>query len=337
MAVWVVRGGRYGEREEEALENGMLAIGWSQIGNLTDVKARDEVELLLRRALPDESPYRIGNYTGQIWSFRGEIKEGDLIVLPRKGQPFIAIGEITGEYIFRDVPEFSHNRPVKWLEKAFSRGDLPGELKNPLNGAMTVFQPRVDNAEQKLRSIVEHGSPLSEQPIQDSVPEQETRLDVSEVGIGQIRDYVGRKFRDHEFTRLVAEVLKCQGYSVEVAPPGRDGGVDVVAGSGPLGFDPPRICVQVKSGTQVVDVHVLRQLAGVIKNFGADYGLLVSWGGFNSAALREAREGSYFNMRLWDSQKFLELLFENYDKLPSAMRSELPLKQIWVLDDPSES
>jgi predicted Mrr-cat superfamily restriction endonuclease len=31
MAVWVVRGGKHGEFEEEALERGMLTIGWSEL------------------------------------------------------------------------------------------------------------------------------------------------------------------------------------------------------------------------------------------------------------------------------------------------------------------
>ena len=122
---------------------------------------------------------------------------------------------------------------------------------------------------------------------------------------------------------------------MEIAPPGPDGGVDIVAGSGPMGFDKPRICVQVKSGIQTSNVGVLRQLEGIFKNFGADFGLLVSWGGFTSDARSEARKASYFNVRLWDSQAFLTALFENYDRLDAGLKAELPLKQVWILDEPS--
>ena len=132
----------------------------------------------------------------------------------------------------------------------------------------------------------------------------------------------------------MAAVLQTQGYAVEVTPPGPDGGVDIVVGSGPMGFDPPRICVQVKSGVQTAKVNVLRELEGIIKNFGADFGLLVSWGGFTGDTLREARKSTYFNVRLWDSEAFLNSLFENYDRLPAALKAELPLKQVWILDEP---
>lgn len=40
MTVWVVRGGRYGEREAEALDNGFLTIGFGLLGDLSVVSGR---------------------------------------------------------------------------------------------------------------------------------------------------------------------------------------------------------------------------------------------------------------------------------------------------------
>ena len=169
-----------------------------------------------------------------------------------------------------------------------------------------------------------------ELPDGDELP-----VNLSEDSGLRVRNYISEHFHAHEFTRLVAEVLRAQGYAVEVAPPGPDGGVDIVAGSGPMGFDPPRICVQVKSGISTTKVNVLRELEGTLKNFGADYGLLVSWGGFTGDTRSEARKSAYFNVRLWDSEAFMNALFENYDRLPAALKAELPLKQIWILDEPT--
>ena len=101
-----------------------------------------------------------------------------------------------------------------------------------------------------------------------------------------------------------------------------------------MGFAPPRICVQVKSGVQTTKATVLRELKGTLKDFGADFGLLVSWGGFTGDTRNEARKSSYFNVRLWDSEAFLNALFQNYDRLPAALKAELPLKQVWILDKP---
>ena len=74
-----------------------------------------------------------------------------------------------------------------------------------------------------------------------------------------------------------------------LSPEGADDGVDILASSGTLGFGSPRICVQVKSTDAPVERIVLDQLAGVMKKFNAEYGLLVSWSGFKSSVSGRCR------------------------------------------------
>ena len=145
-----------------------------------------------------------------------------------------------------------------------------------------------------------------------------------------MREYVERNFHGHALSDLVAAVLEAEGYRVAVSPPGPDGGVDILAGQGPMGFDSPRICVQVKSGRQASGVNVLRELQGVMQTFQADHGLLVSWGGFARPAELEAR-AMHFNVRLWGADQLLEAVLENYELLSADVRSELPLKRLWAL------
>ena len=104
----------------------------------------------------------------------------------------------------------------------------------------------------------------------------------------------------------------------------------MLAGRGGLGLEAPRICVQVKSGVTSADVTVLRTLQGTMSSFGADYGLLVSWGGFTGPARKEAQQ-SYFKIRLWDQGDLVDALFSVYDKLRADIRAELPLERIWTL------
>jgi restriction system protein len=128
----------------------------------------------------------------------------------------------------------------------------------------------------------------------------------------------------------VAALLEAQGYKVRNAPEGPDGGVDIIAGKGLLGFDPPRLAVQVKSQTSPVDVKVLRELQGVMKSFGAEQGLIVAWGGYTNAVLKEAAR-LFFEIRLWDSGDLVEMVQTHYADLPDSLQAELPLKRIWTL------
>ena len=60
-----------------------------------------------------------------------------------------------------------------------------------------------------------------------------------------------RAMPPYEMQDLVADLLKALGYHVEwVSPPGKDGGVDIIAHTDPLGTQVPRIKVQVKGGSQ---------------------------------------------------------------------------------------
>src|SRR5215218_7443279 len=192
---------------------------------------------------------------------------------------------------------------------------------------MTMCQIWRNQAEERIRAIID-GNPPPPEP--NGGGDGEPTPDLEEFARDQIRNHLGQNFKGHELARLVTELLKAQGYQTQMAPPRADGGVDVIAGKGPLGFDPPRLCVQVKSGEEPLDIKPLRELRGVLQSFGANQGLLVSWGGFKQSTLKEARS-HYFEVRLWDADALLDAVLEQYNRLPEELQAELPLKRIWTL------
>lgn len=97
-----------------------------------------------------------------------------------------------------------------------------------------------------------------------------------------------------------------------------------------MGFDQPRIVVQVKSGDAPVDIKVVRELQGVMKNFGADRGLMIAWGGYKGSVSKETAR-HFFDLRLWDADELVKAILDNYEKFPDEFQAELPLKRIWVL------
>ena len=141
---------------------------------------------------------------------------------------------------------------------------------------------------------------------------------------------LGSRFPGHEFARLVEAVLQAEGYFTQRSPAGPDGGVDILAGRGSLGFEGPKLCVQVKATSSPVDVTVLRSLVGTMQSFSANQGLLVSWGGFTRDLEREARH-SFFSVRLWHADDLVNGVCVNYDRLSEQIQSEVPLERIWTL------
>ena len=117
MAAWVIRGGRYAEREDEALENGFLTIGFGIIKSLDNVQTPDEVAGCLDLS-GNETNQQLASRVSQVWAFKDGIKMGDTVAMPRKGQSVLAVGRITGEYTYRpEQPEFSHARAVEWINQ----------------------------------------------------------------------------------------------------------------------------------------------------------------------------------------------------------------------------
>jgi len=164
----------------------------------------------------------------------------------------------------------------------------------------------------------------------DQAIEPELQINIEEFSRDQISDTISRHFSGHRLAHLTAAVLQAQGYKLRISPEGPDGGVDIIAGRGPLGFESPRLVVQVKSGASPVGVKVLRELSGVMDAFGAESGLIVAWGGFQGQVEKEAAR-QFFKIRLWDADNLVQMVQENYDSLPEDIQTDLPLKRIWIL------
>jgi len=301
MTVWLVRAGRSGERETLALEQSLSVLGWQEMPDLSNVNSKEALEVLIRDTYPDAGKRRIANWTTQLWAFRSRIQVDDLVTLPLKQQSAVAIGKITGSYKYRpDLPADSrHTRSTKWLKTDVPRSKFGQDLLYTLGAFLTVCKVERNNAEERIKAIIAGQAPpapvTSEGGVEDGGP-----IDLEQYAQDDISAFIGQVFKGHELTRLVDEILMAQGYNTLVSPEGADGGIDIVAGAGPMGFDAPRLGVQVKSGDSPIDVKVLRELQGALKNFGADQGLLVSWGGFTGPLLKEARR-LHFAIRLWDA------------------------------------
>ena len=134
----------------------------------------------------------------------------------------------------------------------------------------------------------------------------------------------------YEFQKLVAELLIGMGYYVPyVAPPGKDGGIDLIGYRDPLGTTTPRIRVQVKHREQKMSAKEVRELAGVLHKDG-DIGLIVSSGGFTADAEREAR-GANRHIETMDLNRLIELWQQHYGSIREAGKKLLPLVTLHFL------
>jgi len=337
--LWIVRAGKQGTRELAAIEQNRLLPGFLEVGDLRDLKDRDAILAHLEKALPGAGPNRLKNFAAQLNQFAHTIQVGDLVVMPRKLTNGVAIGQVTGNYIYDANDPYRHSRSVKWLEVSVARDVFKQDLRHSFGAFMTICEIKRNSALDRVRAVLKNGldsGPLlgtqgtTASPVHDEDAEAaDYAADVEDIANQQIISLIKSEFAGHALADLVAEILDAEGYTTKVSPPGADGGVDILAAGGLLSLGEDRVCVQVKSGDGAANHDVVLRLIGSVSNSQARTGLLVSIGGVNAIAQKEL-EKNFFKLRLWQMPDLLKALFRTYGELSDETRAKLPLKQIWV-------
>lgn len=341
MAIWIIRAGSHGEYEQKFLQESRVYVTWDSL-DVDLLKLDDRVALVaeMTKRYPESKSKTILNWVSQVWPFAHEIKKGDLVVLPLKTQRAIQIGEITGDYHFNPAgpTPFFHFREVKWIADTVPRSHFGKDLLNTFGAFLTICRVQRNNAEARILAMKANGwKPETIASItqgtaatEEVVAEVTAETDLEELSRDQIAQLIAARFKGHGLTRLVEAILQAQGYTTYRSPEGADGGADILAGAGPLGFGAPRLCVEVKSEDKPIDRPTVDKLLGAVTKFGAQEGLFVSWSGFKSTVQKELA-ASFFRVRLWTQKELLEQLFANYDRLDADLKAELPLKRIWTV------
>jgi len=145
----------------------------------------------------------------------------------------------------------------------------------------------------------------------------------------EISQYL-RAMDPYDFQDLVADLLRAMTYHISwISPPGKDGGLDIVAWPDALGARLPRVKVQVKRQQSSVSVDGLRSFMALLGD--DDVGLFVCTGGFTKDAEIEARTQAKRRVTLIGLEKLFDLWVEHYDRLTDQARRRLPLRPIQFL------
>lgn len=338
MTLFLARAGKFGENENYFLENNVVCMMWSELSeaNLSHAKSQEKLKETLFENYQDESKNTIYNWSSQIWAFLGKMQIGDLVVMPLKNKGKIAIGKIESDYVF-DMKKspYSHLRKIKWLKKDILRTDFDQDLLYSFGAFMTFCEISRNDAEKRVKNLIESNfvkKDVKNEILGENLNEIEEKIDLEQNSKDQIAKLILRKFKGKRLENLVENILRAKGYFTYQSPNGADRGVDVLAAKGDLGFESPKICVQVKSGG-VVGREVIDRLNGTMNKVGADFGLLVSWEGFKSMVDKEERQSEFFKIRLWEQKDLIEEFLKNYDRLDNEIKAEIPLKKIWIFAD----
>jgi predicted ATPase len=162
---WLVRPGARGEIASQVYERGVVAIGWSPVGDISRLTSLDDVKERYRQVYPDSSPHQVGFGASQLFTFLSRIAVGDIVVVPVPLERKVWLGRVQRPYQFdeqvisRDYP---HVRGVEWLQ------DVPYEDISPRLRASTET-PRAVFSLQKRAAEVRRLLERPDEPLESQV------------------------------------------------------------------------------------------------------------------------------------------------------------------------
>jgi restriction system protein len=242
----------------------------------------------------------------------------------------IHVGEITGGYNYekQNSDPYYHSREIKWIEKDVPRGYFPTDILYQLGGFKDV--QNVDGVEKVFHTMADN----EWAPTKDDETSYEQMNELiallQEISRDQIAQLIRDKFKGHRLAKLVKALMEAKGYTTHMGSSDEAGSdLDILAARGGMGFDDDaRICIQVKADD--VPVATLDKFLGTMNDVGANYGLLVSWGGFKSNVEQE-RSNEFFKVRLWNQNDLIDEVLSHYEELDNYIKGEIPLKSFWTI------
>lgn len=123
-------------------ENPHVCIGWSAMGDLSDIRSKDELATRYDEHF-DKNPRGKGQDVGQVWRFLNDMQIGDYVIFAESS--VFHIGRVESDYFYNDTEiqeqsaDYKSTRTVRWLKKNISRSVLSSNLHKSLMTAMSIF------------------------------------------------------------------------------------------------------------------------------------------------------------------------------------------------------
>jgi restriction system protein len=322
ITVWGIHAGKTGDAYSLFMKKNVIALGWPKMGDLTQLKGdRDAFKAKLSEVYQDEKLGAIPLDAGQLFRFVYEMKAGDVVVYPSQHDRKIHIGKVEGPYQFNPALDahYTHIHPVKWLTELPRTSFTQGALYE-IGSAMSLFQVK-NYAEEYLVALEGKIIPPVIDPTVTVVLEE-----IEQTTRDFVLKQLEQELKGHPLSHFVAHILEAMGYRTRISPVGPDAGIDIIAHKDELGFEPPIIKVQVKSGEGSVGDPVVSALYGKVGV--GEFGLLVTTGTFTNQAKGFARNKT--NLRLIDGEELVDLILQHYEQFDPRYKGLIPLKRVYI-------
>lgn len=126
---WLFAPGRNASKWDEFYKEGIMAIGWDELGDFNDYNSRDEIvdDMREKYGKPSSS---FKNDSLCCFDFANTINKGDIIICKKGRQSYIGYGIVTSDYFYdNSKDDYHHIRQVEWIKRGNWQESWPIVLK----------------------------------------------------------------------------------------------------------------------------------------------------------------------------------------------------------------
>ncbi|QKS73062.1 AAA family ATPase [Paenalkalicoccus suaedae] len=113
---WLYAPGRSSFKWEEFYQDGIMGIGWEELGDLTAYDSKNEIKKALQAKFDPEQDYM--NIGHGLWQFANKVKPGDIIFAKKGTKYIIGRGVVSSGYIYDEKrKDYNHTLKVDWTHE----------------------------------------------------------------------------------------------------------------------------------------------------------------------------------------------------------------------------
>lgn len=114
---WLYSPGEKASKWEEFSKKGIMAIGWSEIGDLSDYQSKEEIKQAMQHAYGNNKSFK--HCVRAAWEFANELKPGDVVFVKNGRHSIIGRGIVQSDYRYdtSTADDYKNVREVRWLDK----------------------------------------------------------------------------------------------------------------------------------------------------------------------------------------------------------------------------
>ena len=304
--------------EAMLLNEKVIALGWTKMGDLSKIKQdKDSYYKLYSKVYPESSKQSVANSASQLFRFVNEAKINDYVIYPTKFNRMINIGKIEGEYFFNEKEqEYNQQRKVKWI-KSFPRNKFSQGALYEVGSFLSFF--KIKHYSDEFINALENKNIILDQDDSDIV----TSETIEETTKDFVLKELNKNYKGYDLENVVADLLNAMGYRTKLSKHGGDSGRDIIAYKDEL---PPRIVVQVKSQDGNITESTIQSLKGAMDE--GDYGLFVTLSDYTQNAKKYLEKHSI--IKSLNGSEFVDLILKYYDDMSDKFKDTIKLKKVYI-------